>query len=111
MDRESGSGREPHGGPFEALDGKLNIFALANGIDLKREAASRRLEWHRDGLERGILVEVSDAGAFTVSALAWNHGDPSPARRDVRCAGLEADEIVAGLSAILQTTLDAANAL
>ena len=108
MDRDMAGGSA---GPFGAVDAKLNIFALANGLDLKREAAARQLEWHRDRLERGIRLDLSDVGTYTVSAMAWNHGDPSSVRKEVRYAGLDANQVAADLSAILQTTLDAANAL
>jgi len=93
------------------LDAKLNIFALANGMDLKRTESRRRLEWHRDGLERGILFEEGPGGTLDVSALAWNHGDASSLRKTTVRAGLDAATAAHSLTALLAETLDAANAL
>lgn len=94
------------GGPFEAVDPKLTVFALANGIDLAKEPAARRLEWFTEGLERGILVEVGPDGSYEVHALCWQTGSEVRARAAVaRCATSE--ELVRMLSA----AIDAANGL
>lgn len=60
---------------FEALDPRLTIFALANGMDLVKEPAARRLVWFSDRLERGILIGVDGQGAFAVHVIAWKSGD------------------------------------
>lgn len=106
---QQGAGHQ--GGAFEALDPKLNIFALANGMDLVKEASSRRLGWYREGMERAILVELRDDGAFTVSAMSWKTRDPEGAHRAPQRDGMNGDDLVAGLSAILESALEAANCL
>lgn len=111
MDREAGRGEGAGGGGLQALDAKLTIFALANGLDLKRTPTRRRLEWHRDRLERGILLEEGADGLVAVSALCWNHGDAGSLRKETRREGLTVEATVRDLSAILQDSLDAANAL
>jgi len=61
----------PSSGPFAAIDPKLNMFALANGMDLAKGEDYRRLEWFTEGLERGILIRIADDGAYDLAALAW----------------------------------------
>lgn len=105
--RGAGSGE----GPFGVLDPKLNIFALANGMDLVKEAGSRRLGWYRDGLERGILLEARPDGTLDVIALCWETRDLASARRAPQREGVTPDSVVAELSALLESTLEAANGL
>ena len=57
--------------PFEELDPRLTIFALANGMDLVKEPDSRRLEWFSEGLERAIRIQVEDADSFSLTVLSW----------------------------------------
>lgn len=94
-------------GPFDAVDPKLTVFALANGLDLAKRPSSRRLEWFTDGLERGILVEAVSDGGFHVHALCWATGSEEVRARAAvaRCATPE--ELVRTLSA----AIDAANEL
>lgn len=99
------------GGAFDAVDPKLTIYALANGMDLKRQEGSRRLEWHRDGLERGILLESDPAGAISVWAVAWSHGDEASMRKSACHEGLPSEALARDLSSVLEETLGAANAL
>lgn len=98
-------------GPFDALDAKLNIYALANGMDLVRGPGSRRLEWHRDRLERGILLEATGESTLDVTAAAWAYGDPASARKQEVERSMSAEAAARALSALLQRALDAANAL
>lgn len=51
----------PGGGAavLQEIDPDLNIFALANGLDLLREPEGRVLEWYRDGMERRIHIAPS----------------------------------------------------
>ncbi len=60
----------PDGGAFAAIDAKLTVFALANGVDLAKGEAYRRLEWYSDGSERGILV-AADGDGYGLSVLKW----------------------------------------
>ncbi|MEQ9569021.1 MAG: hypothetical protein RLN75_02430, partial [Longimicrobiales bacterium] len=63
-----------HGdGIFARVDSDLNIFALANGMDLYRDHAEppdRVLEWFRDGLERRIHLRPAGEGALEVEVAA-----------------------------------------
>jgi len=106
------SGRAGNGdGPFGALDPKLNIFALANGMDLVKETSSRRLGWYREGLERGILVEARTDGTLDVTAMCWKTHDMASARRAPQRTGVSAESLVAELSTLLESALEAANCL
>lgn len=62
------------GQAFDALDPRLNVFALANGMDLSKTPESRRLEWFSEGLERGILIEQVPGGGYDVAVLCWKTG-------------------------------------
>lgn len=98
-------------GPFEVLDATLNIYALANGMDLVKEPTTRRLGWYRDGMERGIVLEADADGALTVTALSWRTSDPSTARRAPQRESMPPEELANELSTILEAALEAANAL
>lgn len=60
----SGDGDDRGRTIFEQIDPDLNIFALANGLDLYRDRSNRPdrvLEWYRDGMVRRariVAVEV-----------------------------------------------------
>ena len=92
---------------FEAIDPKLNMFALANGMDLTKGPDFRRLEWFTDGLERGILIEADADDAFRVGVLSWPTGSTEISARASAGAGLSAEELIKGL----QTAIDKANEL
>jgi hypothetical protein len=94
-------------GPFAALDPKLTVFALANGVDLSKGEDYRRIEWFSEGWERGILIGLDGPEAFTVVLFRWRTGDseasePTPFREGVDI------EAVVGL---LDDAVQAANAL
>ena len=101
--------------PFESIDSKLNIFALANGLDLFKDegaAASRTLEWYRDGMERRIRLVAGDDGTIAVAVEAARKVDGVPHRalasfRD----GLEAQVLHESLTGILEEGIERANAL
>lgn len=111
MDGDTGRQADDGGRSIEALEAKLNVYALANGMDLVRGPSIRRLEWHRDGLERGILLEIAEDGGLGLVALAWSFGDPASVKTAKIADALEAGAVLGDLSALLQRTLDAANAL
>jgi hypothetical protein len=98
-------------GPFEALDAKLNIYALANGMDLVKETSARTLGWYRDGMERGILIEATDDGTLSVTAACWKTSDPSDRRTASQHEGIAAAELASRFSTILEAALEAANGL
>ena len=98
---------QPDGGAFEAIDPKLTVFALANGMDLARDEGSRRLSWFAEGLERGLRIEPGTGDAFVVTALAWRINTPD----DVADAHVGDDILPADLTARLEQAIDSANAL
>lgn len=100
---------ESHGGEgsFDGVDPRLNVFALANGMDLAKDETSRRLLWYADGSERALLIEVSGEDAFRVTPLAWPPRDETQVRRGAVSDGLSAG----GLSQALPAAIDVANAL
>ena len=100
---------EAGGSPFGAVDPKLTIYALANGMDLIKGEGSRRLEWYRDGRDRGILVSA-EAGSVSVHAMAW-HGDPDAAQKQSTGDPMAPGDFVAELSIVLAGATEVANAL
>lgn len=92
---------------FDAIDARLNVFALANGMDLTKDADFRRLEWFTEGLERGILIEAGDDGAFRVHVLSWPSGSAEIRGRASLGDGLSEAE----LAGLLPSAIDAANEL
>jgi hypothetical protein len=94
------------GQPFESIDPKLTVFALANGTELTRTAESRRLEWFRDGQERAILI-TRVGEAFAVRAQAWAAGTS-----DALAETLVAEAAPAGeVTTILPAAIEVANSL
>jgi len=99
------------GGTFEDLGPKLTIYALANGMDLTKQGAIRRLEWYHDGQERGIAVEATGAGTVSIRALAWTRNAPGTERSHPYRSAVLAEELGNDLSTILEGAMVAANAL
>ena len=97
------------GDPLDALDATLTMFALANGMDLVRGPSTRRLEWYRDGRDRGILLEARPDGGLAASALAWNREEPGVAPRSKRLDPLPPALPSPTLTAALEEGLRAAN--
>jgi len=95
------------GGPFEGIDPKLNVFALANGMDLSKRPERRRLEWFTEGLERGIVIEAEEGGRFRIHVESWRTGSEEVESRASVGGGLS----VADLTSILQSAIEQANGL
>ena len=96
----------PDGGAFAAIDAKLTVFALANGVDLAKGEAYRRLEWYSDGSERGILV-AADGDGYGLSVLKWKSGQAEGAEPHPFRDGVPAAEV----TKLLDEAIHAANAL
>lgn len=111
MTADAHAGDDSGGAPFETVDPKLTIYALANAMDLDKEGASRRLSWFREGLERGVLLEAGPEGSLAVSALAWKTGDESTMTRASVVDAVAAVELPERLSELLETAVEAANDL
>jgi hypothetical protein len=98
--------------PMDDVDRKLNVYALANGMDLEHHGATRVLAWHRDGLERRIRLEPGPGeGTWALRAAAIRD-----ARRDdgtVRTleSSLAAGDLLARFGELLAGATEAANAL
>lgn len=107
---------EPHSGTgdralFTAIDAKLNMFALANGMDLLKGDADRRLEWFTDGMERGIVIEAATAGpagSFRVRVISW----PTGSAESIAGASDIGDSLSAeDVTTVLADAIDVANRL
>ena len=97
-----------HGGdPFEAIDPRLNVFALANGMDLSKGSGFRRLEWFTEGLERGILIEADGDDGFRLGVLTWPTGSTEISAQASVGGDLSGEDLIGQL----QTAIDAANEL
>lgn len=97
----------PGTGPFAAIDPKLTVFALANGMDLSKGEDYRRLEWFTEGLERGILIRVANDGAYDLTALAWKTGKAEQSIEAAGAGGLAPQ----ALSQALTDAIEIANGL
>jgi hypothetical protein len=95
------------GGRFGAIDPKLTVFALANGVDLVRSDGQRRLEWFSDGFERGILIVADGDDDFAVALLKWQASDPEGAEPHDFREGVA----VADLMPLLDEAIESANEL
>lgn len=93
--------------PFAGIDPKLNVYALANGMDLTKGPRHRRLEWFTEGLERGILIEVDGDGAFDVGVVAWRTGSEEVRARAVVGGGLSSTDVMT----LLDSAIESANGL
>jgi hypothetical protein len=100
-------GMDTGGGPFDAIDSNLTVFALANGLDLEKGDDFRRLEWFSEGLERCIVVAADGSGDFSVAVRTWRSGRPEATTEAPVATGLSVDEIRKALPG----AIDTANAL
>lgn len=102
-------------GALLTVDSELNIFALANGLDLLRnqsDVPDRTLEWYRDGMERRIRIRAEAPDRHTISVVAARRrsGVTVEASRPLR-SDLTAEELRKGLRPMLAEGIEAANAL
>ena len=112
-DARSGGGDGHPVASMEAVDRKLNVFALANGMDLDRKGDARVLGWFRDGLERSVRVEPGEgAGTWAIRAAATRDAR-SRDGEVVRTleAALDVDQILTRFRELLPGAVDAANAI
>lgn len=92
---------------FDALDPRLTVYALANGMDLAKGPKYRRLEWFTEGLERGIMIEAQADGTVTVDVLCWKTGKTEHLATESLHSGITAEEA----SGVLDAAIERANAL
>ena len=100
---EAGRPGSEEGDAFEAIDPRLTVFALANGMDLDKAEGYRRLEWFTEGLERGILIKAEDGQGFRVSVLSWKTGHAEDATEEPLGNDLTKDEVQALLTDAIET--------
>lgn len=101
--------------PLEAIDSELNIFALANGLDLYRNVSDRPdrvLEWYREGMERRIVLraEAPDRYVVRVGATRRRQGVETSTEAELS-SPLTAQELADGLRPLLAEGIDRANGL
>ena len=101
--------------PFLDVDPKLNIYALANGLDLLKNhsgSPDRTLEWYREGMERraSIVAEGGSPPRFSVWAAASRKQDGTPlsARRAVS-ATVDLEGIREGLTELIEKAMEQAD--
>lgn len=97
-------------GPFEGIDSKLTIYALANGMDLAKEPGVRRLGWYRDGREREVRI-AARGGGFALTASAWKTSDAEDRHTAPLGEVGSAPELLERLSAFLEEGQERANGL
>lgn len=98
-------------GPFETVDPKLTIYALANGMDLVKEDADERLlTWYREGRERAIVLKAEPAGTLSLHAAAWQTNRPEN-RSQKKVDEVRPDDLVSRLSPVLDSVIETANSL
>lgn len=97
---------------FEAVDPKLTIYALANGMDLLKDPPGERcLHWYRDGRERGVVITVEPDGSLSLAAAAWMIRAPEGRETHPVRSGVRPAEMSDRLSDTLAEVVDAANRL
>lgn len=103
--------------PLLEIDPELNVFALANGLDLlrnRRATPDRILEWYREGMDRRIHITAAagEGGAprYTVSVEASRKRDgvTRSSRRDLE-REVPFDQIRGRLRPLLAEGIEQAN--
>lgn len=89
-------------GGFDALDPKLTMFALANGMDIAKGEDYRRLEWFAEGLERAILVRSTGGDTFDLTVMSWMNGASDRRTEASAPDGLTLDEMSGALSEAIE---------
>jgi len=92
---------------FGALDPRLTVYALANGMDLAKGPRYRRLEWFTEGLERGIMIEARPDGTLDVDVLCWKTGKTEQLATENVGSGLAPEAV----GPLLDPAIERANAL
>jgi hypothetical protein len=80
-------------------------------MDLVKSVGERRLEWYRDGRERGIVLRGLGPSSVSVAAVAWKHGDPASLEHSPQHTSAVPGDIARNLASSLEGALNAANAL
>jgi len=107
--------RPPPRSPLEEIDPDLNIFALANGLDLYRDRSDRSdrvLEWYRDGMvRRARLVAVAGDRVDVHYGAARRAGDDGPSGWWPLEEGLDGSTLASTLRSVLASAVARANDL
>ena len=111
-DAPGGAERRPPAS-MEAVDRKLNVFALANGMDLDRRGDVRVIGWYRDGMERLVRLEPGEGeGTWAIRAAATADArtrGPEVVRTVEAALGV--DDILARFKELFAGAVEAANAI
>ena len=100
--------------PLLGVDPDLNIFALANGLDLFRNhtgPADRVLEWYREGMERRIVIRAEQEGRISLHVEAARRMDGVEHLATRPLAEVDAGELGATLRDLLADGVERANEL
>lgn len=103
--------------PFLDIDSELNIYALANGLDLLKNHSGRpdrTLEWYRDRMERRVRIVAKGGNPprylLQVGASRKQDGVRLEVLRTV-LDDASFDELRPGLRGVLAEAVDRANDL
>ena len=103
--------------PFLDIDPELNIYALANGLDLLKNTTGRpdrTLEWYRDRMERRVRI-VADGGSparYSVQVGASRKEEGVPMEVLATLLGAASfDDLRSRLRGLLAEAVDRANEL
>ena len=111
-DAPGGAERRPPAS-MEAVDRKLNVFALANGMDLERHGDVRVMGWYRDGMERLVRLEPGEGeGTWAIRAAATPDARTGGSEivRTVESA-LGVDDVLTRFKELFPGAVEAANAI
>ena len=109
-----GAGEARPADPMESIDRKLNVYALANGMDFERAGPARVLAWYRDGMDRRIRVEPGPGeGTWAVRAVAAPARGRATGVELVRTleSALDPEQVRARFGELPAAATEAANAL
>jgi hypothetical protein len=115
-DERTGSGSESPspGAVLQEIDSDLNIFALANGLDLYRDPEDRParvLEWYGDQMERRIVLTPVAGRSARGLDLAIGAESRREGRRHLLSRPFRTGVAPGELRDTLPRAIDAANAL
>lgn len=112
--RGSGADTRPPGGVLAEIDADLNIFALANGLDLLRDPdgrPARVLEWYREQMERRLVLTPAAQAPETAVDIELNVEARVDGQKRLLSRGFLEATAPGDLRASLPRAIDACNAL
>jgi hypothetical protein len=118
-EQDTRDGRDAGGdeAPLLEIDARLNVYALANGLDLLKNASGapdRTLEWYRDGMARRIRLVATGGAPARVALQAGASRKKEGKRRETWVPvrdGIAPEEILEDPTGILEDAIRRADAL